>query len=202
MVAILRSCSLGEFLQVRHAGHGAVVVHDLADDRRRLFSPARRARSTEPSVWPVRTSTPPLRARMGKTWPGLTRSSGRALSATAVRMVVARSAAEMPGGDAPPGLDGDGEGGLEAATGCPGPSGASCSCSTSSGVQGQADETPAVAGHEIDGLGGDLLRGHGQVAFVLPVLVVHQDDHLPLADVVDGCFYGCYCHVKFPFSVF
>ena len=38
------------------------------------LSPARRARSTEASVWPARTSTPPLRARSGKTWPGRTRS--------------------------------------------------------------------------------------------------------------------------------
>ena len=58
--------------------------------------PARRARSTLPSVWPARASTPSVRARRGKTWPGDTRSSGRAPSATAALMVVARSAAEMP----------------------------------------------------------------------------------------------------------
>jgi hypothetical protein len=56
--------------------------------------PARRARSTDPSVWPVLTITPPGRAISGNTWPGRTRSWGFALSATAVRMVVARSAAE------------------------------------------------------------------------------------------------------------
>src|SRR5437763_1384780 len=37
-------------------------------------SPASRARSTAASVWPARTSTPPSRARSGKTWPGWTRS--------------------------------------------------------------------------------------------------------------------------------
>ena len=58
--------------------------------------PARRARSTEPSVWPERTSTPPRRARSGKTWPGVTRSSGPASRATATRIVSARSRAEMP----------------------------------------------------------------------------------------------------------
>ncbi len=36
--------------------------------------PAMRARSTEASVWPARTRTPPLRARSGKTWPGRARS--------------------------------------------------------------------------------------------------------------------------------
>ena len=60
------------------------------------LSPASRARSTEPSVWPVRTSTPPLRARSGNTWPGETILCGPASSAIAARIVVARSRAEMP----------------------------------------------------------------------------------------------------------
>ena len=34
------------------------------------YSPALRAKSTEASVWPARTSVPPLRAISGKTWPG------------------------------------------------------------------------------------------------------------------------------------
>src|SRR6266403_5389189 len=58
--------------------------------------PARRARSTAPSVCPARTSTPPRRARSGKTCPGLTMSAGVASARMAVRMVVARSTAEMP----------------------------------------------------------------------------------------------------------
>ena len=58
--------------------------------------PARRARSTDPSVWPVLTITPPDRAINGNTCPGRTRSWGFAVSATAVRMVVARSAADTP----------------------------------------------------------------------------------------------------------
>jgi hypothetical protein len=49
----------------------------------------------------------------------------------------------------------------------------------------QADESPPVGGHEVDGLGGDGLGGHAQVPLVLPVLVVDQDDHLARADVRD-----------------
>ena len=60
------------------------------------LSLASRARSTAPSFWPVRTSTPPRRARRGKTCPGTTKSSGRTSSRMAVRMVTARSSAEMP----------------------------------------------------------------------------------------------------------
>ena len=58
--------------------------------------PARRARSTDPSVWPERTRTPPFLARSGKICPGRARSCATAPGATAVRMVWARSAAEMP----------------------------------------------------------------------------------------------------------
>ena len=59
-------------------------------------SPASRARSTAASVWPARSSTPPGRARSGKTWPGIEMSSGSVSGAIAVVIVTARSAAEMP----------------------------------------------------------------------------------------------------------
>ena len=58
--------------------------------------PARRARSTAASVWPVRSSTPPSLAFSGKTWPGWTRSSGCECGSIATWIVRARSAAEMP----------------------------------------------------------------------------------------------------------
>jgi hypothetical protein len=59
-------------------------------------SPASRARSTDPSVCPTRSSTPPSRARSGKMWPGVTMSLRVASGRIAVRTVCARSAAEMP----------------------------------------------------------------------------------------------------------
>ena len=58
--------------------------------------PARRARSTEASVCPARTRTPPLRARSGNMWPGRARSDGRVLGSMATLMVWARSWAEIP----------------------------------------------------------------------------------------------------------
>ncbi len=76
-------------------------------------SPARRARSTEASVCPARTSTPPLRARSGKMCPGRARSLGRVAGIDGdldgVRAIVGRDA----GGDAVPGVDRFGEGGAE-----------------------------------------------------------------------------------------
>ena len=49
-----------------------------------------------------------------------------------------------------------------------------------------ADEPPTVPGHEVDPLGGDRLGGAHQVTFVLPVLVVRDDDHPALADILQG----------------
>src|SRR3954468_3580034 len=60
------------------------------------YRPAIRARSTEASVWPARTMTPPLRARSGDTWPGRTRSAGLVAGLTAASTVAARSAADIP----------------------------------------------------------------------------------------------------------
>ena len=54
------------------------------------------AKSTPASVCPARTNTPPSCARKGKIWPGCTMSSALAVGDTAVWMVSARSAAEMP----------------------------------------------------------------------------------------------------------
>ena len=59
-------------------------------------SPARRARSTLASVWPVRSRTPPSLARSGNMWPGTTMSRGPELGSIATWTVWARSWAEMP----------------------------------------------------------------------------------------------------------
>src|SRR5690606_20937642 len=56
------------------------------------------------------------------------------------------------------------------------------------GGEGDADEAPGVRDHEVDVPRLDLFRGHHQVALVLPVLVVHHDDHPALPDLLDGLF--------------
>ena len=59
-------------------------------------SPASLAISTEPSVCPALTITPPSFARSGKMCPGLVRSDGFASFFMAVNTVVALSAADIP----------------------------------------------------------------------------------------------------------
>ncbi len=52
----------------------------------------------------------------------------------------------------------------------------------------QTDQSAAVPRHEVDGLRRDLLRRDRQVAFVLAILIVDDDDHLAGADGVERVF--------------
>ena len=94
-----------------------------------------------------------------------------------------------PGGGAFPGLHAHAEGGLERAGVVQHHLG-DVQAVQEAAFQGGADQAPAVGGHEGDGLGGDVLGRHGEIPFVLPVLVIHHDDHPPLADGLDGRIYG------------
>ena len=62
------------------------------------------------------------------------------------------------------------------------------------GHEREADQAPGVRRHEIDRLGGDLLRSADQVALVLAVLVVRDDDELPRPDVRDPLLYVAVQH--------
>ena len=152
-------------------------------------SPARRAMSTAASVWPARTSTPPSRATSGKTWPGLTISrqsfSGLMADRYGLRAVVSGNA----GRDAFPGLDGDGErGGVPRLVGprhglkmqrlCP------------LGRDGEADQAAAEPGHEVDSVRRGHLRGDNEVAFVLAILGVHENEHAALPRVLEDFLGG------------
>ena len=51
-----------------------------------------------------------------------------------------------------------------------------------------ADQATAVTRHEVDVLSLTGLTGHDQIAFVLAVFVIHQDDHLAGANIFDQFF--------------
>ena len=55
---------------------------------------------------------------------------------------------------------------------------------------GQADEPAPVRGHEVDGLRRDELGRHGEVALVLPVLVVDHDHHPAGLDLLERLLDG------------
>jgi hypothetical protein len=52
----------------------------------------------------------------------------------------------------------------------------------------QADQPARILRHEVDRLWRDFLGGQRQVAFVLAVFIVDEDNHASLADVFDGLF--------------
>ena len=53
-----------------------------------------------------------------------------------------------------------------------------------------ADKPPAELSHKIYLLRACRLRGHQQVAFVLPAFIVNNNDHLPGFYIPDYFFYG------------
>ena len=59
------------------------------------------------------------------------------------------------------------------------------------------DEPPAVGRHKIDHLWGDRLCCRDKVPFVFPVLIIHHDDYLALADILNGGFDGVELYVFF-----
>ena len=146
------------------------------------LSPARRARSTAASVWPARWSTPPGRARSGKTWPGWTRSCAPLLGSIATWIVRERSGAEIP-------VVIPSRASIETVNAVP--YGVSFSVRHRAEPelvaallgQAEADEPAPVRGHEVDRLGGGELRRDREVAFVLAVGGVDDDDEL----AVRGC---------------
>ena len=53
------------------------------------------------------------------------------------------------------------------------------------GRGGHADQATAVLGHEIDCLGCGVFSGHDQIAFILAVGVIDDDDQLAFTQVLD-----------------
>lgn len=55
---------------------------------------------------------------------------------------------------------------------------------------GDAQKAPGIIDGEVDGLGGDLLGRHGEVALVLPASIVHYDDESAVLDLFQGLFHA------------
>ena len=174
--------------EVRDAGHRAVVLHDLADDARGIQ--AGEPRQVDGSL-------------------GLAGALEHAAAAGAQREDVARlhevrglrgrvdrnldrPGAVLcgdPGGDALARLDRDGEGGPERRLVLVGHLAQAELVATLLG-QAQTDEAARVRDHEVDRVGGGELRRDREVALVLAVLVVDDDDEPALADLLDRLLDG------------
>ena len=175
--------------QIGQPRHGAVVVHDFADDAGRIESG--KAREIDGSLGVAGADQ--HAAILGDQREDVAGRHDVAVilgridgDGDGVGAVMRRDA----GRDAFPRLDRDGEGGR-----MPRPVRArhqrrDAACSARSGVSARQIRPRPKLGHEIDGVGRRHLRRNDEVAFVLALLGVHQDEHAAVArvleDVVDG----------------
>ena len=181
MVPIFSRCSRAK---ISRSGSRAIVPSSfmISQITAAGVRPAMRARSQPASVWPARISTPPSCACSGKTWPGCTRSRGFAFAATAAWMVRARSAAEMP-------VVTPSAASIDTVNAVP--------CRVPLRLrhrrqlqplamlarQRQADQAAAESGHEVDRLRRHVLGREHEIAFVLAIFFVDQDDHAARGEV-------------------
>ena len=166
--------------ELRHPRHGAVVVHDLADNAGRNH--AGQARQIDGSLSLSSANQHSAFAGAQRENVSGTRQvvgTGRGIDGDAdgLGSIIGRNS----GADAILGVDGFGERGAEIR-----------------GVLGrhlsqpqifqallghrQANQPAPVLGHKVDGLRRNLFGGHGEVAFVFAVLVVNDHDHAAGAD--------------------
>ena len=135
-----------------------------------------RARSTEASVCPARTSTPPWRARKGKDVSGTSQIAWAGCRINrhldGLRAVEGRDA----GRNTIARIDRFGERGAEVRS-ILGAHRAEPELVQPLFRHRQADQATAILRHEVDRLRGDHFGGHGQVAFVFAVFIVNHDDH-------------------------
>ncbi len=167
--------------EVRHARHGAVVVHDLADHRRRIETG--KARQIHRRFGMSGADQHAALARHERE-----HVAGRDDIGGALRCVDRRGDGARPvgrrdaGGDAVARFDRLGEGGAVARTVATdhrfelelGGAGAG---------ERQANQAATVARHEVDRVGRRHLRGNDEVALVLALLCVDEHDHAAVAHV-------------------
>ena len=179
--------ALGHDFEIRTARHGAVLVHDLADD-------AGGSESRQPCQIDRALGLPGAlehAAGLGNERKHVARTRqvfGAAVLAHGSenrRRTVGRADA---GGHALARLNRNGEGSGKL-RGVVLDHGTQVELAGLLVGQGQADEPAPVGGHEVDGLGRDLLGGVDEVTLVLTVLVVDEDDGLSLANVFNGLLY-------------
>ena len=173
----------GELFELRQPRHGAVFVHDLANHRRRFGAGEAREVAAGLGVAGAREHTALLRHQrehvpgrddVGRFGAGLDRDAdgGRAVGGGDA------------GGNALGGFDRNRERGAEPAMHVAAHQ-RQRKLLAALLRQRQADKAAAEARHEVDVLGARMRGGHQQVAFVLAVFVVHQDDHASPVDFVD-----------------
>ena len=151
--------------------------------------PARRARSTEPSVCPSEPGRRRAARAAGNTCPGIDQIVGAGAARDGDADRLGPLARRDAGGRPVAGVDADRERRVVARL-VVGRHHRQPELGHALLGERQADEAPPLAGHEVDRLGGDQIGRHRQIALVLAILVVDQDDHAAGADRLDGALDG------------
>ena len=177
-----------ELRQLRHARHAAVLVEDLADDACRVAprQPGEVDRGLGVAGAPQNTT--PHRAQ-GKNV-ARTREVVGAHERVDERAdrdgtVVGRGA----GGDSPLGVHGDRERGAHGG-GIVGDHHRDLELVQTLTEQRDADQAPTVLRHEVHRFRGHPVGRHHEVAFVLAIFVVHDEEDAPLTDLLDALLDG------------
>jgi hypothetical protein len=55
---------------------------------------------------------------------------------------------------------------------------------------GCTDQSATMGSHKIDDLRSNTIRGTDKITFILPVFIIHHNDHLPVLYCLDCIFYG------------
>ena len=193
--ANLEIVQLGESLQIFTAGHGAIVVHDLADHSGRLTPcQCRQITGRLGMACPAENAARIRHQRKDMTRLNQIRSLCAPGNGGLNRAGTIRGG--NAGGHAFSGLDREGELGPE--TGMIAVNHQRQTELLTAGTgHWHADQTTTKPRHEIDGLRRAEFRSHHQIAFVFAIFVIHQDDHLALPDICNDLFYAVQCHNLF-----
>ncbi|KAF1053240.1 MAG: hypothetical protein GAK43_01527 [Stenotrophomonas maltophilia] len=188
----------GELFQLRAAGHAAVVVHHLTDHPGGLETGHARQVAGSFGVAGTGQHATGL-GHQRENVPGADDIGSHGILGGGGLHGAGAVGGGDTGGHAFGGLDGNGELGAEARAIALHHQRQAQALATLTG-HGHAHQTTGVLDHEIDVFGAGALGGHDQVAFVLAVFVIHEDDHLALTDVFYQFFDRVECHLAAPFN--
>ena len=173
-----------EFAELRHPRHGAVVIHDLADDAGGGQAGETGEVHGRLGLAGAHQYAPFARAQ-GKDMAGPREVLGPAIRIESREDGAGAVGGGDAGGDARAGVDGFAESGAEIG-GVLGAHERQPEVVAAFRGEGQADKPAAVGGHEIDDLGGDFFGGDGEVALVFPIFIVHHHQDAAGADLLDS----------------
>ncbi len=181
--AELEVVALREGDQIGQAGHRAVVIHDLADDAGRVQPGEARDIDRRLRMARAHQGSPfarHQREHMTRRRDVVARRLGVDGNRDRVRAIGGRDA----GRDPFPRLDRDGESGLVARAVLLAHE-AEAELFDARPAECEADQAACVTGHEVDRIRGRELRRNDEVALVLPVLVIDEDEHAAVARFLD-----------------